>query len=120
MSNFKDIERCLNIMKRESMERANVLDMKLVSALAGCWSSLSLIRIIHNVSFLLHGCCGEWECRARKPMNNTSWVNIITPTDQLTVLSWSAVVLLLFGDVFVFVFSLCCFLNFPFVYGLLS
>ena len=35
------------------------------------------------VSFWLHGCCGECMGRwARKPVNHTSWVAVVTPTDR--------------------------------------
>ena len=34
------------------------------------------------VSFLLQGCCGEWEGWARKPVNYTSWVAVVTPIDR--------------------------------------
>ena len=34
------------------------------------------------VSFWLHGCCGEWEGWARKPVNHTSWVGVGTPNDR--------------------------------------
>ena len=32
--------------------------------------------------FKLHGCCGEWEGRAREPVNTTSLVAVVTPTDR--------------------------------------
>ena len=39
------------------------------------------LQIFKCVSFWLHSCCGEWECWARKPVNHTSWVTVVTPTD---------------------------------------
>ena len=40
------------------------------------------LQIFKRVSFWLHGCCGEWEGWARKPVNHTSWVAVVTPTDR--------------------------------------
>ena len=40
------------------------------------------LQIFKCVSFWLHGCCGEWESWARKPVNHTSWVTVVTPTDR--------------------------------------
>ena len=40
------------------------------------------LQIYKCVSFLLHGCCGKWEGLARKPLNHTSWVDVVTPTDR--------------------------------------
>ena len=34
------------------------------------------------MSFWLLGCCGEWEDWARKPVNHTSWVAVVTRTDR--------------------------------------
>ena len=33
-------------------------------------------------SFWLHGCCREWEGWARKPVDHTSWVAVVTQTDR--------------------------------------
>ena len=33
------------------------------------------------VSFWLHGCCTGLECLARKPVNNTSWITVVTTSD---------------------------------------
>ena len=40
------------------------------------------LQIFKRVSFWLHGCCGEWEGWARKPVNHTSWVAVVNPTDR--------------------------------------
>ena len=40
------------------------------------------LQIFKRVSFWLHCCCGEWEGWARKPVNHTSWVAVVTPTDR--------------------------------------
>ena len=40
------------------------------------------LQIFKRVSFWLHGCCGEWEGWARKPVDHNSWVAIVTPTDR--------------------------------------
>ena len=40
------------------------------------------LQIFKRVSFWYHGCCGEWEGWARKPVNHTSWVAVVTPTDR--------------------------------------
>ena len=40
------------------------------------------LQIFKRVSYWLHGCCGEWEGWARKPVNHTSWVAVVTPTDR--------------------------------------
>ena len=34
------------------------------------------------VSFLLHGCCGEWEGGPVNQVNHTSKVAVVTPTDR--------------------------------------
>ena len=40
------------------------------------------LQIFKCVSFWLYGCCGEWEGLARKPVNHTSWMAVVTPTDR--------------------------------------
>ena len=40
------------------------------------------LQFFKRVSFWLHGCCGEWEGWARKPVNHTSWVAVVTRTDR--------------------------------------
>ena len=39
------------------------------------------LQIFKCVSFWLHGCCGKWEGWARKPVNHTSWVAVVTERD---------------------------------------
>ena len=39
------------------------------------------LQIFKCVSFWFHGCCWKWEGWARKPVNHTSWVALVTPTD---------------------------------------
>ena len=60
-------------------------------------------------SFLLHGCCGEVDDWALKPVNNTSWADVVTPTDRPKSVR-NRRVIELFGGVFVL--SLCLFLKF--------
>ena len=45
------------------------------------WRKAKLIDSI-MFFFWLHGCCGELEGWARKPVNHTSWVVVVTPTDR--------------------------------------
>ena len=59
-----------------------------------------------NVSFWLHGCCGEWESWARKPFNHTSWMTVVTPSDRPKSVR-NRCVIEHFGDVFVL--SCCLF-----------
>ena len=40
------------------------------------------LQIFKYVSFWLHGCCGNWKGWARKPVNHTSWVAVVTQTDR--------------------------------------
>ena len=40
------------------------------------------LQIFKIVSFGLHGCCGEWKGWARKPVNHTSFMAVVTPTDR--------------------------------------
>ena len=40
------------------------------------------LQIFKCVSFWLHGCCGKCEGWARKPVNHTSWVSVVSPTDR--------------------------------------
>ena len=40
------------------------------------------LQIFKCVSFRLHGCCGKWESCVRKPVNHTSLVAVVTPTDS--------------------------------------
>ena len=40
------------------------------------------LQFFKCVYFKLHGCCGELEGWARKPVNHTSWVAVVTPTDR--------------------------------------
>ena len=56
------------------------------------------------VSFWLHGCCGEWDGWARKPVHNTSWVAVVIPTYLPNSVPNRCVI-----DVFggIFVLSLC-------------
>ena len=61
------------------------IDFYNLSAWGGCWFAVYIRRFTYkflNVSFWLHGWCGEWEGWARKPVNHTSWVALVTPTDR--------------------------------------
>ena len=40
------------------------------------------LQIFRCVSFWFHGCCGEWEGWAHKPVNHARWVAVVTPTDR--------------------------------------
>ena len=40
------------------------------------------LQIFNFMSFLLNGCCGEWEGYARKSVNHTSLVVVVTPNDS--------------------------------------
>ena len=52
------------------------------------------------MSFWLHGCWGEWEGWVRKPVNHTSWLSVVTPTDRPKLVR-NLCVIELFGDLFV-------------------
>ena len=43
---------------------------------------LASALVVKCVSFWLHGCCGKWEGFARKLVNHTSCVDVVTPTDR--------------------------------------
>ena len=61
------------------------IDFYDLSAWAGCWFVVYIRRFIYkllNLFFWLHGCCDEWEGWASKPVNHTSRVVIVTPTDR--------------------------------------
>ena len=60
------------------------------------------------VYFWLHGCCGEWEGSAYKPVNHTSWVTVVTPTDRPKSVR-NRCVIERFGGVFVLFLSICPF-----------
>ena len=84
-----------------------------LSALVGCWSSVSIRRIIYNfckcVSIGLHDCCGY--CEVLDPVNrfnHTSWVAFVTPTDRSKSVR-NRCVIEVFGGVFVLS---RCFLDF--------
>ena len=66
----------------------------------GISSNIMKSRSPKDVSFGLHGCCREWECWARKPVNHTSWMNVVTPSDRPKLVG-NRCVIELFGDVFV-------------------
>ena len=57
-----------------------------LSAWGGCWLVVYIRRFIYKffkrVSFWLNGCCGLVGRWARKPVNHTSWVTVVTPTDR--------------------------------------
>ena len=40
------------------------------------------LQIFKRVSFLIHGCCGEWMAGPVDQLNHTSWEAVITPTDH--------------------------------------
>ena len=51
-----------------------------LSALVGCFSSVSIRRIM---SFWLHGCCGQWKrWDPINRFNHTSWAAIVITTDR--------------------------------------
>ena len=62
------------------------IDFYDLSAWGGCWFVVLYkevyLHFFKCVSFLLHGCCGEWDGWARKPVNHASWVAVVTPTDR--------------------------------------
>ena len=58
------------------------------------------LQILKCVSFLLHGCCGEWESWTHKPVNHTSWMTVVTPSDRPKSVR-NRCVIELFGDIFV-------------------
>ena len=71
------------------------------------------LQIFKCVSFWLHGCCGKWEGKDSKPVNHTSWVAVVTPTDRPKSVRNRCVIEL---------FCLCChfaLLTFLLVIGLL-
>ena len=63
-------------------------------------------QIFKCVSFWLHSCCGEWKGWVRKPVNDTSWVAVATPTDRPKSIRNCCVIELF---VALFVLSLCPF-----------
>ena len=80
------------------------------STLVGCWSSLSIRRIIYkflNVCpFGLYSFCGKWE--GWYPVNQfnlTSWMAEVTPTDSHKAVRNRCVIEIL-------VASMCCLLTF--------
>ena len=74
----------------------------------------SIMRLIYTifkcVPSWMHGCCGEWEGSARKLVNHTSWVAVVTPTDRPTFSVRNRCVIDFF--VALFVLSLCPFWQF--------
>ena len=64
------------------------------------------LRIFKRVSFWLHGCCVKWEGWARKPVNHTSLVAVVTLTDRPKSVRNRCVIELF---VALFVLSLCPF-----------
>ena len=50
--------------------------------LACCLYKEVNLQIFKWVFFWLHGCCEKWEVWARKPVNHTSLVAVVTPTDH--------------------------------------
>ena len=62
------------------------IDIYDFSAWRGCWFVYLYkevyLHIFKCVSFWLHGCCGGVGRLARKPVNHTSWVAVVTPTDR--------------------------------------
>ena len=53
--------------------------LRLVWLLVCCLYKEVYLQIFKCVSFWLNGCCGEWE---GGPVNHTSWVAVVTPTDR--------------------------------------
>ena len=51
------------------------------------------------MSFCLHGCCRKWEGWVREPVNHTSRVAVVTPTDRLESVQ-NCFVIELFGGLF--------------------
>ena len=89
-----------------------------VAAWCGCWFVVYIRRLIYNfcfkyVSFWLQGCFGEWEGLASLPVNHSSWVAVVTPTDQPKSVR-SRCIIELFRGVF-----LCCnFARLTFFFGI--
>ena len=76
----------------------------MTSARGGCWFVVYIRRFnskFLNVSFGLQGCFGEWEGLARKPVNHTSWMAVVTPTDRPKSVRNRCVIELFCGVVFV-------------------
>ena len=59
-----------------------LLPLRLVSLLVCCLYKEVYLQIFNCVSFWLHGCCGEWEGWTRKPVNHTSCMTVVTPSDR--------------------------------------
>ena len=59
------------------------IDFYDLSAWCGCWFVVYIRRVYLQsykcMSFWLHGCCEEWE---GGPVNHTSWVSVVNPTDR--------------------------------------
>ena len=62
------------------------IDLYDLSAWCGCWFVVYTRKLMYRffkcLSCLLHGSCGDWEGWARKPVNHTSSVAVVTQTDR--------------------------------------
>ena len=56
--------------------------LRFVWLLVCCLYKEVYLQIFKCVSFLLHGCYGEWEGGPVNQVNHTSWMAIVTPTDR--------------------------------------
>ena len=54
----------------------------LVLLLVCCLYKEVYLQMFKCVSFWLHGCCGEWEGWARKPVNYTNSVALVNPNNR--------------------------------------
>ena len=62
--------------------RLFLLPLRLVWVLVCCIYKEVYLQIFKCVSFWLHDCQWEWKGWVCKPVNNTSWVAVVTPTDR--------------------------------------
>ena len=59
-----------------------LLPLRLGWLLVCCLYKEVYLQFFKCVSFWLHGRCGKWDGWASKPVNHTSWVAVVTPTDR--------------------------------------
>ena len=67
------------------------------------------LQVFKCASFWLHGCCGEWENWARKPIKHTIWMAVVTPTGHPKSVRNRCVIELFCGVVCVFTLPFCHF-----------
>ena len=59
-----------------------LLPLRLGWLLVCCLYKEVHLQFFKCVSLKIHGCCGDWEGWARKPVNHINWVAVVTLTDR--------------------------------------